>query len=159
MLADSFLADLLLAAGGREAEGDVEQKFNLLIPSNWHSRSRRGKVFSCEVAKGEGKTGVLKTQPSGGFCSICPGPGTGQRLANLLLGALQANLPSPCSVIPRGTYPCQASAGKVSLRLVPGFCRISHCVNPPAWMEQQSESSSRDFLSALSQTSLLGPTA
>lgn len=47
LLADSFLADLLPAAGGREAEGDREQKFNLLIHSCWHSGSRRREVFSC----------------------------------------------------------------------------------------------------------------
>lgn len=78
-LADGFLADLLLAAGGREAEGDIEQKFNLLLLS-WHSRSRRREVFSCEVAKGKGTTGILKTtQRLVGFCSICPDPGAGRR--------------------------------------------------------------------------------
>lgn len=99
LLADSFLADLLPAAGGREAEGDIEQKFNLLIHSSWHSSSGRREVFSCEVAMGKGATGVLKLQRSAGFGGICPGPGAGQRLADPLIGALEANLPRTCSGI------------------------------------------------------------
>lgn len=93
-LADGFPADLLLAAGG-----DIEQKFNLLL-LDWHSRSRRKEVFSCEVAKGKGTSGILKTtQQLVGFRSISPGPGAGRRLANLLIGALEASLPGARSVI------------------------------------------------------------
>lgn len=99
LLADSFLADPLPAAGGRDAGGDVEQEFNLLIQSSWHSRRRRREVFSCEVAKGKGTTGVLKMQQSAGFCRICAGPGAGRALASLLRGALEGNLPRTRSVI------------------------------------------------------------
>lgn len=51
LLADSFLADLLPAAGGREAEGDIEQKCNLLIHSSWHSSSGGREVIAVKLLR------------------------------------------------------------------------------------------------------------
>jgi len=137
LLADSLLADLLPAAGGREAEGGTEQ-FHLLIHSSWHSRSRRREGFSCEAARGKGTSGVFIMQQSAGFCSICPGPGAGQGLTNLSIAASESSFPGACLVISAegGRCLCQAAAGKVLLRLGPYFCGVSRCVNPPTWREQ-----------------------
>lgn len=128
------LADLLLAQEGEKLKG-TEHKA-VLICGSWHSKGRKEgnpELWSCCGKRNDWD--VTNTAVSGVW-SICPGPGAGQRLANLWVGALGENCQHLLCNLCRGMCPCQASAGRVLPSFMPAFCRISQRLHPPERVEQ-----------------------